>query len=509
MKKRRLNNKGYMLVEIILASAIAFSVAYYLLNLIVKFKNKDMDVYESTSFISTKINITKNIMDDLTGKSVYLIDWNYEQKYIDLYVNQELKRIYINDSERTIQYGKYNKVTNEYDKTRSDYYKKEIPKYLEMGKMELNYTSDKKILKIILPLSNIYSKENSDLKIIIPCDKLLNSSHTYETIGHVGFAIAGANSATRGNRHGDYDNVKWLKKKNDITNYNTIINELIQNGTISDESKITNITGSNLNINGKLKKIYLGYFCYGSDGGIVEKNGKKTTVQTSFADGNNGKILIIKPNGKYVIIEPEKSGPWPWSEYLDITEKIGDDATKGWYHVAFINAGLAPQAAWGLFAVYEDNNLPFGILAIDVKKQSLASRENEINSIEFNFEKEISLKNRFQIAGLVLGGGIGAWPKTETETGDKFWAKLSDGSTKQLYENGDHFKGRTNTDFFNDTFSTENNIGATEKGGEMDIFNETLSSSYFDGKKVVGYRIEKTGTNGINIGIIGLFQELN
>ena len=62
---RRLNNKGYMLVEIIVASVIAFSVAYYLLNLTYKFKDKSEDIYYSTTMLSDKINITKNIMNDL------------------------------------------------------------------------------------------------------------------------------------------------------------------------------------------------------------------------------------------------------------------------------------------------------------------------------------------------------------------------------------------------------------------------------------------------------------
>lgn len=62
---KKLNNKGYMLVEIILASVIAFSVAYYLINLTFKFKDQNMDLYNLTVIDNAKINITKNIMEDL------------------------------------------------------------------------------------------------------------------------------------------------------------------------------------------------------------------------------------------------------------------------------------------------------------------------------------------------------------------------------------------------------------------------------------------------------------
>lgn len=62
---RRLNNKGYMLVEIIVASVIAFGVAYYLLNLTYNFKDKLEDIYNEEEMIAAKVNITKNIMSDI------------------------------------------------------------------------------------------------------------------------------------------------------------------------------------------------------------------------------------------------------------------------------------------------------------------------------------------------------------------------------------------------------------------------------------------------------------
>ena len=62
---KKLNNKGYMLVEIIIASVIAFSVAYYLINLTIKFKNQNSDLYNNTIIKNDKVNITKNIMNDI------------------------------------------------------------------------------------------------------------------------------------------------------------------------------------------------------------------------------------------------------------------------------------------------------------------------------------------------------------------------------------------------------------------------------------------------------------
>lgn len=72
---KKLNNKGYMLVEIILASVIAFSVAYYLINLTFKFKDQNLDLYNLTLIENAKINITKNIMEDInqTGATANII----------------------------------------------------------------------------------------------------------------------------------------------------------------------------------------------------------------------------------------------------------------------------------------------------------------------------------------------------------------------------------------------------------------------------------------------------
>ena len=44
----KLNRKGYMLVEIILASAIAFGVGYFILQMVINLKNKNDDLLVET-----------------------------------------------------------------------------------------------------------------------------------------------------------------------------------------------------------------------------------------------------------------------------------------------------------------------------------------------------------------------------------------------------------------------------------------------------------------------------
>ena len=59
MKK---NNKGYMLVEIILASAIAFGVAFFILSLIMKLKTKNDDLLVDTVVNTDRTIITNKLM---------------------------------------------------------------------------------------------------------------------------------------------------------------------------------------------------------------------------------------------------------------------------------------------------------------------------------------------------------------------------------------------------------------------------------------------------------------
>ena len=58
----KLNSKGYMLVEIILASVIAFGVAYFIINLTIKLKNKNDDMLVETQVKTDQAIITNKLM---------------------------------------------------------------------------------------------------------------------------------------------------------------------------------------------------------------------------------------------------------------------------------------------------------------------------------------------------------------------------------------------------------------------------------------------------------------
>ena len=69
MVKKRLNNKGYMLVEIIMAFALAFGLVYFLLDLTIDLKNKNDDLLVTTLVSTDQAIITNLIMKELVKNS--------------------------------------------------------------------------------------------------------------------------------------------------------------------------------------------------------------------------------------------------------------------------------------------------------------------------------------------------------------------------------------------------------------------------------------------------------
>lgn len=63
--KKHLNNKGYMLIEIILAAALAMGVVYFITELTIKLKNKNDDLLVKTLVSTDQAIIYNTIMKDL------------------------------------------------------------------------------------------------------------------------------------------------------------------------------------------------------------------------------------------------------------------------------------------------------------------------------------------------------------------------------------------------------------------------------------------------------------
>jgi len=62
---KRLNNKGYMLVEIILAFALAMAITYFITDLTIKLKNKNDDLLVKTLVATDQAIIYNTLMKEV------------------------------------------------------------------------------------------------------------------------------------------------------------------------------------------------------------------------------------------------------------------------------------------------------------------------------------------------------------------------------------------------------------------------------------------------------------
>lgn len=103
---RRLNNKGYMLVEIILAFALAMTVMYFLMELTIKLKNKNDDLVVRTLAATDQAIIYNTIMKEVyTGNfdcnNITISGKKFTYKYKD---NSEFNNIvnkYVSEFKKT------------------------------------------------------------------------------------------------------------------------------------------------------------------------------------------------------------------------------------------------------------------------------------------------------------------------------------------------------------------------------------------------------------------------
>ena len=176
----KLNNKGYLLVEIIVASVLAMTIAYFLIDLTLNLKEKNDDVFVDTILITDKVLITDQIMRDINNYKLTKINQNVETpNIVDLTFTNFTKRITItnNNDQYIFQYGLIDE-TNNYN---SNAYYKEFNSSLDVRNpiittscyqdnnfISCNSNHDKGLLKINIDAYTLYSDTNYGITIEIP-----------------------------------------------------------------------------------------------------------------------------------------------------------------------------------------------------------------------------------------------------------------------------------------------------------------------------------------------------
>lgn len=190
----RLNRKGYMLVEIVVASVLAMGIAYYLLNLTYRFKDLDEDIYQSYLYTQNKNLIVKNVMNDLEDKTIIDIvpmqstdDYSYVDFKLD---NNEYRRVKLEkkDGKWTFYYGKIEELNKLYDKMDLSYYERTFEQILSVGKMDVKPLNE--IVTFKIPISSVYDDKDYSIKFFgrikkvsdgtIESDEIIDTGDTTE-----------------------------------------------------------------------------------------------------------------------------------------------------------------------------------------------------------------------------------------------------------------------------------------------------------------------------------------
>ena len=196
---KKMNNRGYLIVELILASVLAMTVAYFLLNLVVKMSSKNQDLYVETALLTDKAIMTNLVMEDVNkytlirmnnsseneGKiSKVLLRFSYydasngnTQEYID-------KMVTMNTDTSEFIYGEVicTNSGNEYEPSNCSYKAdKTITKKLNSNLYSANTSANTKsnigngvndgILNINSNLKTMYSDDDYGLNLTIPYNK--------------------------------------------------------------------------------------------------------------------------------------------------------------------------------------------------------------------------------------------------------------------------------------------------------------------------------------------------
>ena len=169
----KLNNKGYMLAEIIVCSIITFAIAFFLVDIAINFKKKAEINYLNSKYMVNYSLINKNIMDDVENYNLKKVEFkkNNNTYYIDFsyLVNEDivLKRLTLQNGDNVINY-KYGVYDSNYIK--NDYY---VEKKLDnMGVTDINLVN--KCYGDTISKNNVCIKNNNYQGVKLKYNGLLN-----------------------------------------------------------------------------------------------------------------------------------------------------------------------------------------------------------------------------------------------------------------------------------------------------------------------------------------------
>ena len=163
----RLNNRGYMLIEIIIAFTLTITIATYIINMTIKLKTENTDMYEEQIYISTSTYIKENIMNDLQFSKVSEVEQQTNDIIITLSDNSK-RKIHYDPSLKKIMYCTIVETgtTCKPHQTDKAFFMKKIDNSLNIGTFNVESDANSNVVKI--PLNSPFTEKSYDIKLMFP-----------------------------------------------------------------------------------------------------------------------------------------------------------------------------------------------------------------------------------------------------------------------------------------------------------------------------------------------------
>ena len=302
----KLNRRGYIAVEIILASIVSITIAVFLIDITIRLVNRTDNNYIDTIFVSDKALLTKNIKEeienDISNKGV--ID--------SISCSNSNCNIIFNDRSSKELSIEGNKVTY-------GSYTKEVDKRLG-GEVKVNssISNDKKYIIINITFTNIF--DDSDYSVIVPISNIESKCNEEITSTPIAEYITNL-----------YVNASKTKTQNNGIDYNYASSESLMNDRLGGTT--TSLDGGNIRYYGASPNNYI-YFNCSDYNNQSDTTCEKWRIIGVF--GNQVKIIRNESIGKYSwdssasgVNSGKGENEWPQADLMKLLNPGYDSETIG------------------------------------------------------------------------------------------------------------------------------------------------------------------------------------
>jgi len=385
---KKINNKGYMLVEIIIATVLSLVVAYFLMNITIKMVNLNNDYYVESVLVADKAIITKEIMDDLSSKELTGIEV-FEEEGIDkfklTFEGEEDPKVFYYDNEKIV-YGNFTKKISKYLNI-GDVSISSVEKKLNIGiGAHTNYSNNDYGILLVYndPAKEVDFKGEYDVQLVVNGANTLKATITSVFgNGNVTFDVEpGTNYNAQDYEmnciNAESENLSVDKFGYDTTNQKFNVSEINSNTYCTiDFTEITNLDDSGANPpslgNGLIPVMY-----YNNNWVVADYTNQNETYK--WYDYNNkiwANAVLVNSTLRNELTKNSDG-------YYVAGQKIGDTESEG-VLAFYVWIPRYKYKVWNLGRVFDSSSYSYDAYNDGIDIQFISTNENEQGTISCSY----------------------------------------------------------------------------------------------------------------------------